>query len=149
VTRRRGVRQAVLRGLCCLAGSLVALGLMGNRAEKPAPTASLDLGEVPVHVRDAASPIVQQDLGEQTFRQQCAPCHGEKGRGDGPAAVAFNPRPADFTNPEGVVKMTDDELLEVITKGRAAMPAFEAILNEEARKALVSYIRLLSRGTKR
>jgi len=60
--------------------------------------------------------------------------------------VAFNPRPADFTDPEGVVKMTDDAVLEVITKGRASMPAFETILSEEVRRALVAYIRVLSRG---
>ncbi|HZY38300.1 MAG TPA: c-type cytochrome, partial [Mucilaginibacter sp.] len=29
----------------------------------------------------------------------CAPCHGDKGKGDGPAAAALNPKPADHTSP--------------------------------------------------
>ena len=29
----------------------------------------------------------------------CVPCHGEKGDGNGAAAVALNPKPANFTDP--------------------------------------------------
>ena len=79
----------------------------------------------------------------------CAPCHGDRGRGDGPAAAAFNPPPSDFTNPEGLGKLTDEEVAEIITRGRTSMPAFGAILDEGALTALVAYLRELSRGIDR
>lgn len=89
---------------------------------------------------------VQEDPGKTAYQQNCAPCHGSKGRGDGPAAVAFNPRPADYTDPNGIAKMSDDSILVVITSGRNAMPAFGRILSDSLMVPLVAYIRKLSRG---
>jgi len=40
--------------------------------------------------------IIEQ--GEKVAKINCAPCHGEKGKGDGAAAVALNPKPADWTS---------------------------------------------------
>jgi mono/diheme cytochrome c family protein len=34
--------------------------------------------------------------GETVFMQNCAPCHGATGAGDGPIAETLNPRPADL-----------------------------------------------------
>jgi mono/diheme cytochrome c family protein len=36
-------------------------------------------------------------LGQQYFVRYCSACHGVEGRGDGPAAVALQPPPADLT----------------------------------------------------
>jgi mono/diheme cytochrome c family protein len=35
--------------------------------------------------------------GKVTFLTHCAVCHGDKGRGDGPAAPALTPRPTDLS----------------------------------------------------
>jgi mono/diheme cytochrome c family protein len=35
--------------------------------------------------------------GKDLFRQRCASCHGEDGKGNGPAAVALKHPPADLT----------------------------------------------------
>ena len=35
--------------------------------------------------------------GQQYFRRYCSACHGVEGRGDGPAAPALRPLPADLT----------------------------------------------------
>src|SRR4051794_12575289 len=35
-------------------------------------------------------------LGARLYRAYCAGCHGETGRGDGPAGLRFTPRPTDF-----------------------------------------------------
>lgn len=35
--------------------------------------------------------------GEQVYRAHCASCHGEKGKGDGPAAESMRMRPTDLT----------------------------------------------------
>jgi mono/diheme cytochrome c family protein len=36
------------------------------------------------------------DKGKTSFTTNCAACHGEKGAGDGPAAVALNPKPRNY-----------------------------------------------------
>lgn len=38
--------------------------------------------------------------GKTLFEQNCVPCHGEQGQGNGPAATTLNPRPRDFTHAE-------------------------------------------------
>ncbi len=35
-------------------------------------------------------------LGQRVFIEHCAICHGQDGRGNGPAAPSFSPRPRDF-----------------------------------------------------
>ena len=37
------------------------------------------------------------DPGAEMYRGYCGPCHGVKGRGDGPAASALKTRPTDLT----------------------------------------------------
>lgn len=128
-----------------LTGSLFVGALVGALA----PTADArGPGSDPVAVSTvrATRTGAQEQPGRATFRQYCVPCHGERGRGDGPAAVAFNPPPADFTDPEGLAKLTDEQVIEVITKGRGSMPAWGPILRQEQLGPLVAYLRRLSRG---
>lgn len=84
--------------------------------------------------------------GEELYRAHCLMCHGVAGRGDGPAAFSVNPRPADFTKPQGIDDHSDGELFWYISKGIAgtSMPAFENFLTEEERWTLVHYIRSFS-----
>ena len=35
--------------------------------------------------------------GKETFSKYCASCHGETGKGNGPAAIALKPPPSDLT----------------------------------------------------
>lgn len=134
-----------LKGLW-LAGSLLVLALGATRAatadahgpELPPMTAST--------VRRPVAQAAQEYPGRRPFQQYCAPCHGPKGLGNGPAAAAFKPPPANYTDPDGVAKLTDDQLIEVITKGRGSMPAWGPILSQDQIVALVAYIRALSRG---
>jgi mono/diheme cytochrome c family protein len=43
--------------------------------------------------------VRQSDMtsGRETFQKYCAPCHGIAGEGNGPAAFALTPAPADLT----------------------------------------------------
>src|SRR5260370_32316331 len=38
------------------------------------------------------------EQGEKVAKVNCVACHGAGGKGDGPAAVALNPKPADWTS---------------------------------------------------
>ncbi len=85
--------------------------------------------------------------GQKIYKQQCAVCHGNRGRGDGPAGIALNPRPADLTS-ETVQKQSDGALFWKITTGRGPMPAFKTILSEEDRWKVVAYLRTLRKNKK-
>ena len=55
------------------------------------------------------------------FTGVCVSCHGEKGDGNGPAAASLNPKPANFADPEFWKTRDRDAVIEVITKGGAAV----------------------------
>lgn len=80
----------------------------------------------------------------ELFQRQCVACHGKKGKGDGPAAAAMSPRPANLADPERLGELSDEELIDVLTNGKGAMPSFGALLGPEEIRALVAYLRELS-----
>ncbi|HME95726.1 MAG TPA: cytochrome c [Methylomirabilota bacterium] len=82
------------------------------------------------------------EQGEKVAKVNCVSCHGVKGKGDGPAAVALNPKPADWTS-KRVQDMSDGEIFWKMTTGRGAMPAWRH-LPEKDRWAIVRYIRTLA-----
>lgn len=91
--------------------------------------------------------LIAQENGttvEEVFQKQCVACHGATGRGDGPAAIAFNPRPADLTDPATLADRTDEDLLRSIAEGVGNMPPFAAQLSRETMIDLVRYVRSLS-----
>ncbi len=78
------------------------------------------------------------------YVSMCAPCHGEKGKGDGPAAVALNPKPADHTSKE-IQNESDGSLYWKLTNGRGAMQSYKTQLTDKQRWGLISYIRTLKK----
>ena len=78
----------------------------------------------------------------------CGPCHGDKGRGDGPAAAGLNPKPADHSS-VAVQNETDGAIFWKMSEGRAPMPAYKKIFTDQQRWELVNYIRTLAKTTKK
>ncbi len=78
----------------------------------------------------------------------CGPCHGDKGRGDGPAAAGLNPKPADHSS-VAVQSESDGALFWKMSEGRAPMPAYKKIFSDQQRWELVNYIRTLARTPKK
>jgi DMSO reductase family type II enzyme heme b subunit len=101
--------------------------------------------------RGAASP---QDLeaGKQVYTRKCAQCHGDDGKGVGPAAAVVFPKPRDFTRgvykirttPSGSVP-TDEDLFRAITNGLpgTSMPAW-SVLPERERRQVAQYLKAFS-----
>jgi mono/diheme cytochrome c family protein len=79
--------------------------------------------------------------GQQTYREHCQSCHGERGDGRGEKAAELAVAPGDFTDTQKMGGITDGELFWQITKGRLPMPAFAGKLSEEKRWQVVDYIR--------
>jgi len=74
--------------------------------------------------------------GRAVFMDNCAQCHGETGRGDGPGRATMNPKeppPADFTNAELMEGLSPFKAFNVESFGveGTAMPNFSALTDEE------------------
>jgi mono/diheme cytochrome c family protein len=80
--------------------------------------------------------------GAKLFAVQCATCHGESGKGNGPSAKFLEKRPQDLTQKD-VLSQSDGELFWKITNGNAPMPAFEKIMNDNQRWMIVNFIKTL------
>ena len=100
-----------------------------------------------VTLRDP-EPVTEQRIaaGRAVFRENCIACHGERGRGNGPAAVGLDPPPADLVL--HVPQHTDGELFYMISRGmpESAMPAWRSLLSERQRWEVVHYLRVLAAG---
>jgi mono/diheme cytochrome c family protein len=82
--------------------------------------------------------------GESLYITNCAPCHGKKGKGDGPAAAALSPKPANHTS-AAVQSEKDGSLFWKISEGHNPMPPYKTMLSETQRWQLVDYIRSLAK----
>jgi len=82
--------------------------------------------------------------GKTLYLQLCAACHGNSGKGDGAAAVALNPRPADHTSSK-VQNQSDGALFWKMTNGNPPMAPYKDVLTEDQRWDLVNFIRTLKK----
>jgi len=74
---------------------------------------------------------------EATYKAKCAMCHGPDGKGETATGKAM--KAGDFASPE-VQKMSDADLTDAISKGKAKMPAFKTLTADQV-KDLVAYVR--------
>jgi len=89
------------------------------------------------------------DVGERVYRERCAPCHGDSGRGDGPAAEALEPRPRNFREVGFWRDRTEQQLTDVVRRGKPGtlMAPFEGVLSDAEIEAVVSYVRSFRPGS--
>jgi len=80
--------------------------------------------------------------GQTIYASRCAFCHGEGGRGDGPAGVTMKPPPPDMTSPAFWQRRTPQTLRTVILRGvpGTAMPGYQGTLDDEQLDALIGYL---------
>lgn len=79
--------------------------------------------------------------GRELFEVHCAVCHGQGGRGDGPAAAAMDPRPANLLDLAHSAVYGPGEKYWLIANGseETGMPAFDKLGLRE-RWDLVNFI---------
>ncbi|WP_107685605.1 c-type cytochrome [Niastella koreensis] len=106
----------------------------------------------PKEADDLKNPLVANShilaAGKALYTANCGPCHGDKGRGDGPAAAGLNPKPADHTS-AFVQNESDGSLFWKITEGRTPMPSYKKTFTDEQRWEIVTYIRSLAKPGKK
>ena len=93
-----------------------------------------------IPVAPKAAPDLQQ--AATLYQTHCAACHGQSGQGDGPAGVAMEPAPTDFTE---VARYNGRSLLGLyttITQGvdGTGMAPYQGSLSDQQRWALAFYV---------
>jgi len=90
--------------------------------------------------------------GRALYQKHCASCHGDKGKGDGPAE-RFTSEPAtDLTDAAVQARLSDGEMMWKISAGRregadVIMPALaNKVPSEEDRWKVVLFVRSLGRA---
>ena len=94
--------------------------------------------------------------GRDIFEGQCAPCHGERGRGDGPWAEGMTTKPRNFRS--GIFKFrttafgklpTTDDLRRTLRSGISgtAMPTFQKLSDRDI-TSLIVYLQSFSKNWK-
>ncbi len=81
--------------------------------------------------------------GKQAYEKNCLMCHGQAGKGDGPATQFIKPAPADISTAEAKAALTDGTIFYMISKGKKPMPPMEKKLSETERWQVVTYVRSL------
>lgn len=76
------------------------------------------------------------------YKTNCVLCHGPDGGGSTPSGKAMGAK--DLGSSE-VQKKSDEDLSELITKGKNKMPAFGKKVKPEEIQQLVAYIRTLAK----
>jgi len=119
MTARRLAPYAV--GLFAIAATLVGV--------RPVAAAAPDLGSE-----------AQRQSGKAIYDKNCSQCHGEKGDGQGPAAIHLRPMPRDFTRgkfkirttPNGALP-THQDITRIIRLGMpyTSMPAWPKLGDEQ------------------
>jgi mono/diheme cytochrome c family protein len=100
---------------------------------------------VPEEFKKLKNPLPATDSNLKAARglylDECAQCHGERGKGDGPEAAMHYPPPADITDAQRMKTVTDGEIFYQISEGRRPMPSFKKRLSEDQRWELVLLVR--------
>jgi len=98
-----------------------------------------------VNIRDPVPPDERSlAIGQDVYTTYCETCHGETGRGDGPAGLRLVPRPADLRIHTAPGVHTDGELYYWVSYGfpNSAMPAWkDKPLTDEQIWSVINYAR--------
>jgi len=101
---------------------------------------AMTLGSIGVAMAQDIGTEAQRAAGKQTYGKYCSQCHGEKGDGDGYAAVHLRPKPRNFTTGKFKVRTTANgalpmhqDLINIIRHGMpyTSMPAWPNFTEQE------------------
>ncbi len=131
-------------------GAAVVIGLIGTFAVLEATANGPALPGVIVPVAPASARLLHSPIaptpnqiaaGQQIYQQNCAVCHGARGKGDGPAAANLNPKPFDLT--VHAPMHTEGELYWWVTNGitGTAMPVWGNRLSDLQRWQVVTFVK--------
>jgi len=80
----------------------------------------------------------QTGAGQEVYNDKCAICHGQDGKGNGPAAGSFSPSPANFTTASFWQNTRNAKITGTIENGHGPMPSID--LSPSQIKAVIEYM---------
>ena len=92
------------------------------------------------------------DSGEVLYKEYCSQCHGEEGKGDGPAASGLTPKPAVHTNIP-FEKIPMEYLYNVVYHGGRSvgkspnMPYWGLTIGQQGVADVIAYLKVTFKGT--
>lgn len=132
-----------------------ALAACGGDGERPQTNAGgeqavlVERLEPPPDYADRSNPYTGDNeataKGEVFYQANCAACHGNSGRGDGPASASLDPRPQNLAQYQQ--GMSDAYLYWRIAEGglmkpfTSLMPGWKSIMTEEQIWQVITYLR--------
>jgi mono/diheme cytochrome c family protein len=142
------IRFATLAGLAAAVALMLVttaavgpLGAQGTKWELTKP--QKERAEKAKNSVAADKRAASAENGKKMAAQNCAPCHGPSGKGDGPGAAVLPKKPADWTS-KAVQEEKDGSIFVKITDGNPPMPPWGS-LPEKDRWDLVNYIKSLGK----
>lgn len=148
--RAQEPRETSPRAFLAVAATTLWLAAAAAWGQDAATKASVDAVQTAV---DNLARKAQLERGRAVYADACAPCHGIRGDGAGPAAKGFDPAPRNFrrgvykfrTTVSGALPL-DEDLEHTVREGLAGteMPRWKNVLSESDIKAVVQYIKSFS-----
>lgn len=137
-----------MKKLILITSSLVAFAAFAEPPKKADPKAA-----APAPAAEVKKVAITGDAakGAQKYKELCVSCHGEGGKGDGVAAAALTPKPANFTDAAHAATVTDEYILNMIKEGGAAngksplMASWKAVLKDDELQNVAAFVRSLSK----
>jgi hypothetical protein len=128
------VRKSLFALLLIVIAAAIGFTIVQNRPWK-----------VPEEAKQRKNPLTSSGVVLQSvwplYRDKCATCHGDSGKGNGHDATRYDPAPTNFTDTRRMSSVTDGELFYKLSEGRKPMPAFKKRLTEDQRWQLVLLLR--------
>ncbi len=104
------------------------------------------LKRVPAKAQKAKNPVKDTPDGRvkaiETYAKHCAVCHGDSGKGNGPAAAGLPVKPADFTDAAHQKFYSEGTMYWIVTNGwkESGMPGFAKTIPRDDRWRLVRHV---------
>ncbi len=133
-------------GFIAVAAAASLTGLALAKQQSPTPEGST-VWEVPAEAKAVPNAVEATPealvAGAGLYKKHCVMCHGETGKGDGPATQFMKPAPPDITVAGVKARMTDGEIFYKISTGKRPMPPMNKKLSETERWQVVHHVRTL------
>ena len=104
-----------------------------------------DAAQAPVAKASKVSPEALAKA-KKVYTVDCVLCHNENGDGKSDLAKSMNANPGDWTEAKTLASKQDQDLFDVIRKGKGVMPAEDAGRTDDATvRAMIHYIRSMAK----
>ena len=114
------------------------------------PASTLAAGptqDTPAKTNPVRATAASQDKAKKMYAIDCAICHGDNGNGKTDLAKDMSLNLMDWTDPKTLAGKSDQELFDIIRKGKDKMPAEDAGRAKDNEVwGLITYIRSFSKN---